>query len=709
MLSVSNPFDEAAAWKIPQGAVPITWQGESTYAMAGQWILGLDGFAGSPTAQLLAGQALLGQFNAQFPVDLADHLGANGTLLIETPTGISHADLHGTLAGLPGFRYVEPNFVVGVGATPNDPAYPKLYALNNTGQTGGTPDADIDAPEAWDLATGSTSVIVGVIDTGVDYTHPDLAQNIWTNPGEIAGDGIDNDGNGFVDDVHGYDFRNGDPDPFDDNGHGTHVSGTIGAVGDNATGVVGVNWNVSIMGLKFLGVNGSGFISHAIQAINYVTMMRGLGHNIRLTNNSWGSGGYSQGLYDAIAGNEAAGVLFVAAAGNDDGNNNDTSPRYPASFDLPNIIAVAATDHNDALATFSNIGPTSVDLAAPGVSILSTVPGGYAVYSGTSMATPHVAGAAALAASFSPGSTYQQIRDAIFLGADPKPSLEGLVATGGRLNAHNTLELLNAATPDLVVESARATGLDTVEVTYQVLGSDVGPFSVGFYQSADALFGSDAYLGDVLVDHPADLSVGVHTVSIPIGGGAGQVPLPGAGLVDSGGDYYLLAVLDHLDEVVETDAEAFNEDNTAVLTGAYLADTTVYAHGSAANDSITVAAGLTLSINSDTFAYSPTAVSEFRIRAHAGHDVISAAGVAKVMRIWGGDGDDTLTGGTLNDVIDGGAGFDKLAETAATHLTLSDTTLTGNGTDSLASIERAHLIGTSGANKLDASGFTGPT
>jgi len=360
----------------------------------------------------------------------------------QLPAGADVLQTVQQLAGQPGIAYAEPNYVLSIAATPNDPRFGELWGLHNTGQSGGKADADIDAPEAWDLSTGSSTVVVGVIDTGVDYTHPDLAANIWTNPGETPGDGIDNDGNGFVDDYYGWDFYNNDNDPFDDNGHGTHVAGTIGAVGNNGTGVVGVNWNVQIMPIKFLGAGGSGSTSAAVQAVNYATLMRNRGVNVVLTNNSWGGGSFSQALYDAIAASGQANMLFVAAAG----NANSNSPMYPAGYDLPNIISVAATDQSDAKASFSNYGADWVDLGAPGVGILSTTPSNtYSVKDGTSMAAPHVSGVAALAWSMNPQATYETIRDAIFTGVDKIPALDAAqgsttpVATGGRLNAYNTL------------------------------------------------------------------------------------------------------------------------------------------------------------------------------------------------------------------------------------------------------------------------------
>lgn len=374
-------------------------------------------------------------------------LGLPGQLLLETSSPLSNA--LAALAGRGDLVYFEPSTMISLGATaesiPRDPSFGSLYGLHNVGQSGGTVDADIDAPEAWQISTGSPGVVVGIIDTGIDYTHPDLVDNIWVNPGEIPGNGVDDDGNGFIDDVHGYDFVNDDGDPFDDEGHGTHVAGTIGATGNNGVGVVGVSWDVSLMGLKFLDANGSGSTADAVRAVNYATMMRSqFGHSIRVTNNSWGGGGSSTALRDAIAAGAAADILFVAAAGNS-GTDNDASPHYPSSYASDAVLAVAATDRNDALASFSCFGATSVDLAAPGVSILSTVPGGgYASYNGTSMATPHVAGAAALALSVDPTLSVVELRAAILGSVDAKPGLAGRMVTGGRLNVAQLLESLSS-------------------------------------------------------------------------------------------------------------------------------------------------------------------------------------------------------------------------------------------------------------------------
>lgn len=348
-------------------------------------------------------------------------------------------DVLNTLRQDPSVLYAEPNYRVHATQAPDDPRFAEMWGLENVGQTNGTIDADIDVTAAWDVATGSSD-LVAVIDTGVDYLHEDLAANMWSNPGEIPGDGVDNDANGFVDDVHGYDFVNDDGDPMDDQGHGTHVAGTIGAVGNNALGVTGVNWNAQIMAVKFLDETGSGTTADAIRAIDYA-----ISQGARISNNSWGDNGpFSQAMYDAIAAGRDAGHIFVAAAGNGNflgfGQDNDQNPFFPASYDLDNIVSVAATGHDDVIATFSNFGAASVDLSAPGVNILSTRPDDtYARLSGTSMATPHVAGVASLLASQHPEWSHGQIIDQILATVDPVPSMQGISVTGGRLNAATAL------------------------------------------------------------------------------------------------------------------------------------------------------------------------------------------------------------------------------------------------------------------------------
>ncbi len=416
----------------------------------------------------------IGLFSSAPGLRVLGGLGLPGQLLLESSACSS--EILSYLEGQGFISSFEPDLPISVStfsaqSTPNDPRYGDLYGLHNTGQSGGTVDSDIDAPEAWQVSTGSRDIIVGVVDTGIDYNHPDLAANMWVNPGEIAGNGIDDDGNGFVDDVHGYDFANDDGDPFDDEGHGTHVAGTIGGVGNNGLGIAGVSWEVSLMGLKFLDANGSGSTSDAVQAINYATMMRNqYSQNVRITNNSWGGGGSSNAMRQAIEAGSEADILFVAAAGND-GMDNDSNPQYPASYTNDAVISVAATNRNDSLAGFSNYGATSVDLAAPGVGIVSTVPdGGYSSFSGTSMASPHVAGAAALALAVDPTLTVSQLRTGLLGTVDAVGGLSGKTVTGGRLNVGRLVESLSSEPtiplPPSGLNASDGTTLGSVQVSW---------------------------------------------------------------------------------------------------------------------------------------------------------------------------------------------------------------------------------------------------
>jgi subtilisin family serine protease len=351
------------------------------------------------------------------------------------------------------FNYLHYNTVM-----PDDPRFDEKWGLHNTGQTGGTADADIDAPEAWEISTGSHNVVVGVIDGGFNYNHQDLAANAWVNPGEIAGNGIDDDGNGYIDDIHGIHAISNDGDPHEGNGHGSHCAGIIGATGNNGTGVVGVNWSVSIMGLRFISNTGSGTTANAIECINYaVDMKTNYGINIRVLSNSWGGAPYEQILYDAIYTTYQADILFVVAAGNN-GRNTDNNPFYPACYDIPNLVSVANTNHNDALNSGSNYGLTTVDLAAPGTNILSTYKKNtaYKVLTGTSMAAPCVAGAAALLLSVNNQLTFQQMKDLLMNNVDQIPAMAGKCVSGGRLNIANAMNALSPPEPSFDLSATPA-------------------------------------------------------------------------------------------------------------------------------------------------------------------------------------------------------------------------------------------------------------
>ncbi len=438
----------------------------------------------------------------------------------------------------PDVLYAEPNYVRRKLLTANDPRSGELWGLKNTGQSAasngvaGKVGADIDAESAWGLTTGSRSVVVGVVDEGVDVTHPDLAANVWKNPGEVANNGIDDDANGYVDDVNGWDFFHNDKTVFDGSGaypsddtdsHGTHVAGTIGAVGNNGVGVTGVNWQVSLMSLKILGHDGEGMAPSSVlvtvRAYNYAKLMKdkwastggAQGANIRVLNNSYGGGGRSQAELDAINALNASGILFVVAAGNDT-SDNDAVQVYPANYNAPNVLSVGATDSTDSRAYFSNYGARTVGMAAPGDLILSTTPNGtYSFFSGTSMAAPHVAGAAALVCAANPSITVKRLRSALMysgdvLGtpSDPYYTLDSI--TGRCLNAFRALQ--NASEKDTTAPAAVG-GLKAKAVTgrqftltwtapgddgaigraavYEVRFSDTQPTTAAQFEQARAL------------------------------------------------------------------------------------------------------------------------------------------------------------------------------------------------------------------------------
>lgn len=447
---------------------------------------------------------------------------------------------------------------------PSDVRFAQQWGMHNTGQAAGRNDADIDAPEAWDVGNfrGNTSKVVAVLDTGIDYTHPDLYKNVWVNQREIpasrranltdtdgdgkitfwdlnepinigpnkitdlngngridAGDilrplaqggwadGVDQDGS-YGDDLIGYNFVTNTNNPFDDNSHGTHVSGTIGAMGNNTLGVSGVNWKTQLAAVKFLDAEGEGSLEGAILALNYA-----VAKGIPISNNSWGGGEYSRALYDAISAARSAGHVFVVAAGNV-GVNNDQTPSYPSSYGLSNVVSVAATTRIDGLATFSNYGASTVDLGAPGEDILSTVPGnGYDVFSGTSMATPYVTGAVAYLWSKSPTSTPARVIAQILNNTDPLPALAGTTVSGGRLSLYKAM-WHDRATPPADKQGPRIVALDTDHV------QTPGSVRLTFNEPIDV--GSFSF-GDFLLRDPSGNAIDVWNVSAVPGSGEVQV------------------------------------------------------------------------------------------------------------------------------------------------------------------------------------------
>jgi subtilisin family serine protease len=471
--------------------------------------------------------SVLVQFDLQAPrADVAAALGGAEARvvrayslvpgLVHVRTSLPVDQALAALAASPSVLTAEPDYVQRQVATPNDTYYGLEWGLHNTGQTiqgqVGVADADIDMPEVWDITTGDPNFVIAVIDSGTQWTHPDLDGNIWSNPGEIAGNGVDDDGNGYVDDVRGWDFYSGDNNPDDGDGHGTHTAGTIGAEGNNGTGVAGVNWRCRIMPLRFLGPFG-GSTSDAIAAVEYAA-----GKGVKVSNNSWGGGPYSSGLFNAINASKGVGHIFVAAAGNA-GTNNDSSPFYPANYNLDNVISVAATDNRDALASFSNYGASTVDLGAPGVNIASTYTGSSYVWSsGTSMAAPHVSGVVALVYQQNPGFTYSQVVGKILDSVRPVSALDGRCVTGGVLNAlaalsggggGNTAPSVAITAP---VDGSSYTEGDTIVFVGSAADGEDGDLSASIVWTSNL----DGAIGSGASFATAALSVGTHVVTASV-------------------------------------------------------------------------------------------------------------------------------------------------------------------------------------------------
>jgi uncharacterized protein (TIGR03382 family) len=438
----------------------------------------------------------------------------------------------------PSVEYVEPNYIVRISATPNDARFGDLWGMHNTGQAGGVADADINAPEAWDITTGDADTgVVTVIDTGIDYNHPDLRDNMWTNPGEIPGNGVDDDGNGYVDDVYGINAITNSGNPFDDNEHGTHVAGTIAGRGNNGIGVVGVNWTAKVMGCKFLNASGSGTIADAVKCMDYVHLMKTRAThpvNIIATNNSWGGGGFNQAFLDSLVKHRNAGILFVAAAGNSAANNDNTAA-YPNGYFVSNVIAVGGHTRSDTTYTSSSYGRRTVHLMAPAVDVLSSVPGGgYASFTGTSMATPHVTGVVALLKAQDSNRDWRQLKNLVLTGTVASPSSADKSLTGKRLRAADsdgkgslTCDNQLLATRARPIPNSITVGVyEPVPIVFYHLncGQPAGPVTVDISpsgetisltdsgQHGDEVAGDGMYYG---VFEPS--AAGTHTLTFPGG------------------------------------------------------------------------------------------------------------------------------------------------------------------------------------------------
>lgn len=426
-------------FKYPNLRVVEKWSGK-TGDMVSRLVMVADHLLVGPRAGIDA--AALEKRVAEQGFVVVETIGESSMLLSFEMNAGDTAELPRRLDALAALEevvgFAEPDYLVWPCIEPNDAAFTgnKLWGLRNLGGVSGyTAGADIDAPAAWDVRNDASDVIVAVTDTGIRHDHQDLAPNMWHNPAETAGDGIDNDGNGVIDDVFGLDAYDDDGNPMDTQGHGTHCAGTIGARGNNGLGMTGVAWKVQLMAGRFLGSNG-GTTSDGIKVIDYARQK-----GAHVISASWGGGGFSVALENAIAACANAGIPFVAAAGNS-GTDNDSLPHYPSSYELPNIVAVAATNANDELTGFSCYGRNSVDIAAPGWQIWSSYSGStsdYRFLQGTSMATPHVSGALALARAQFPTAGVEELIEGLYESADKLASLDGRVSTGGRLNLQRLL------------------------------------------------------------------------------------------------------------------------------------------------------------------------------------------------------------------------------------------------------------------------------
>jgi thermitase len=484
--------------------------------------------------------------NRQNDARVEDKLPHSRASVIDLPQDLSVREAVRRYESSPNVEYAEPDYKIQPALsapTPSDPLFPRMYDLYNRGQSGGTFDADIDGLEAWKATTGSADTVVAVIDTGMDINHKDLRDNVWTNPDEIPGNRIDDDHNNYVDDVHGWDFFNDDASVYDganQDTHATHVAGTIAAEGNNGVGVTGVNWRARVMPLKFIGPGNTGYVSGAAAALDYA-----VAEGVKISNNSYGFYNFqcgqfdAQTLRDAIGRADRKGHLVVAAAmnggtgyvgdnidGADLADPADDCPVYPASYENPNIIAVAASNNQDKLTSFSNYGKKSVDLAAPGKRIWSTFPDDkYGYGEGTSMATPHVTGAAALIKSQQPQWSDEQIKARILRSVDKIPSLGSKLVSGGRLNAAKALGA-NTAPVILGVQPSSAIRDRTpiISATVRDDETELAETQIELYIDGRLKqgFGYDAPT-DGLTYQPGRLSTSRHTVKVVADDGRGLV------------------------------------------------------------------------------------------------------------------------------------------------------------------------------------------
>lgn len=531
--SGGNPAPQVVV--IPQGFEETAWGETMLVVRSGSYLVEFDDYVGKQEAESLA---RLTAERLGVEVVSARAYGLGRYVDLKVNGRIELGAVKNVLGGVPHLKAVEPDRLYEISRLPNDTRFSDQYSLRNVGQLNpsdgrpgsrlGTAGADIGVEAVWDISVGSRDNIVAIIDTGIDLLHPDLAPNLWVNPGEIAGNGIDDDGNGYADDIHGFDFAEFDGSPQDNENtgrHGTQVASTVGAFGNNGQGVTGVNWNVSLMGLKIADAFGRLSTNAIVAAHDYATLMLQRGTNIVASNNSYGA--FLPAFYDdenengvnaernAIVRFVNAGGTFVAAAGNSANDNDDPDAKnFPASYNIPQVISVAATDNNDALAGFSSYGVSTVDVAAPGVQILmAQVGGGYDYSSGTSFSSPIVAGAVALLKSIKPSASAVEIREALINGSDPLPSLQGKVRSGGRINVEKALRYLTTSGP--IVQSV-VPGPVVTQVN-PTTGQPYATIVINFSKDIDAAT-LNATAASLLGSGPDDVFGNGNDITIPVTG-----------------------------------------------------------------------------------------------------------------------------------------------------------------------------------------------
>lgn len=699
----------------------VAYNGKQVEAFAGEWIVRLDETPGRATGERRSSEKPILPWLDQaldavrhLGIEFDQYIGRDYRFAIRAPVQLTHATLQTVLSVLPGFDYVQPNLVYYGGAAPNDPSYGNQYYLENTGQeyksgVTGTADADVDVEDAWAYSKGSYSTVVAVIDSGMNYEHEDLAVSRWRNPIEIGGNSIDDDGNGWVDDYYGYDFWNVDRIPMDDHGHGTFIGGIIGAQGDNGVGISGAMQAAKVLPVKALNAQNSGSSTSIGNSFDYVNATYDAGANIQVINASFGGGTFDSTIFKLIGEAADRNILVVAGAHNRFLNNlsggvdldSSTYDVYPAEYDLDNIIVVAATTDDDNLASFSNFGDQTVDVAAPGVDIHSTgVEGGgtqsnntYSYSDGTSFATPIVAGIAGMIFAMKPNYGYAQLRTEIIDSAnsDANLTLSGTVAAGGRINAGRVVASL-APGQDATAWGdfggmrqndqfvIRPKPGDSSKTQVRWLNTETSTWET--YLEMDNSSSKLLHVYLLAGDDDLKVEAGVQT-QIYVAGGRGDDVLNASGDVNITGGISGTDDPELYHAQTPEDPPPPDPANYPVHFVGELGEDTLY--GGAANDTLYGNEGADLIRGLAGADYAHAGTENDTVYGGTGNDTLQGAGHNDTINgdagndsITGDNSSDYIHGGTNNDSLDAGDGDDTVY--GAGH---DDTILGGLGSDSL--------------------------